>query len=190
MPLEPDADIFIAAVEWLARHADVAVLVLADTMPASLVYERILYGAREVDRASTPHADVEAATAAPPLVLALPETEGQPHPQSEVELKLYTLIQADADLRPLFAFNRSVPGLQLLQAKADILWTAGRLVVEIDGPEHRGAAKYRADRLRDYRLMLAGYRVLRMTNEDIITDGPLALERIRDVVRLAQGEAR
>ena len=191
VPLGPDADAFVAAVEWLARNADVAVLVLAETMPASPAYERILYGAREVAHASAlPRTGPESPRADPPLVIALPETEGRPHPQSDVELRLYTLIQADADLRPLFAFNRFVADLPLLQAKPDLIWADGRLVVEIDGPEHRGAAKYRADRHRDFELVRAGYRVLRMTNEDILTDAALALEKIRDLVRLTQRESR
>ena len=198
VPWRGSAPPFVAAIEWLARHADVAVVALAEKMPKEPQADRITFGAREVVSADSPRrsgleTDEDALRSRPqdaPLVIALPETEGRPHPQSEVELKLYMLIQADADLRPLFSFNRFVPDLPLLQAKADVVWPAGRLVVEIDGPEHRGAAKYRADRHRDYRLMLAGWRVLRMTNEDIIADAALALERIRDVVRLVQGEAR
>ena len=183
---------FVAATEWLARNAAVSVLVFAERLPADPVFERPLFGAAaiadalETPEPQTPRDAVPEETQ--PLLIALPETDGRPHPQSAAELKIYTLIQADADLRPLFAFNRMVPDLPLLAARADLLWRTGRLVVEIDGPEHRGAAKYRADRRRDTTLMLAGWRVLRMTNEDIITDAALALETIRDVVRLVQGE--
>ena len=162
-------------------------------MPADAAFERIGFGARcLVERPVAPGNDAPGLEAAAerPVVLALPPADGRPHPQSAVEMRLYTLIQADADLRSLFAFNKSVPDVPLLQARADILWSGGRVVVEIDGPEHRAIAKYRADRHRDYRLMCAGYRVLRMTNEDVIADGALALEKIRDVVRLARKEGR
>ena len=65
-----------------------------------------------------------------------------------------------------------------------MLWRAGRVAVEIDGADHRAAAKYRADRDRDHRLMCAGYRVLRLTNEEVMEDCGLALAKIREVVRL------
>ena len=38
--------------------------------------------------------------------------------------------------------------------------------------------------------MCAGYRVLRITNEDVLDDAALVLEKVRDVVQLAQREGR
>ena len=40
------------------------------------------------------------------------------------------------------------------------------------------------DRERDYRLLLAGYLTLRLTNEDVLGDLALALEKLRNVVDL------
>ena len=103
---------------------------------------------------------------------------------------MYELVQADAELRPLLSFNKGVPAGALLDARADILWSDGRLVIEIDGPEHRQAANYRRDRHRDYKLTCAGYRILRITNEEVAEDAYLVLEKIRDVVRLAREDSR
>lgn len=182
------------ALEWLAQHGDVALVALSQRMPQTSAIDRISYGARHVRTSPAPcvaegliieqpgHSD-------PPVVLALPAPpEGRPHPMSPVEQRLYKLIQADDELRPLFMFNRTVPGLPLLQARVDLVWLEGRVAVEIDGHEHRAAAKYRADRHRDFELMCAGYRVLRITNEDVETDAALAVEKIRSVARLPRVE--
>ncbi|MFB6397321.1 endonuclease domain-containing protein [Polymorphospora lycopeni] len=52
----------------------------------------------------------------------------------------------------------------------DLLWSAERCVVEIDGPEHRSAVRFAADRQRDVRLQLDGYAVLRFTNAQVLHD--------------------
>ena len=194
---ERASDAFVATVEWLAAHAGVAIVVLADVTPPDVPpWTRLLYGARILA-----HRPGEAATPTPksflapvseqpslmiPAILAAPAVEGRPHPLSVVELRLFRCIQADAELRPLFGFNLDVADASLLRATVDVLWRAGRVAVEIDGAEHRAAAKYRADRDRDHRLMCAGYRVLRLTNEEVMEDCGLAVEKIREVVRLAQ----
>ena len=196
VPLDdgPMAAEWIRASEWLARHGGVSVVVLTRDWPRDAAFERILHGARSFAPASGAEREPSGDTVVSDdetLVLALPPApEGQPHPMSRIEQLLYRLIQADEELRPLFAFNRTVPNLALLTAKPDLLWLDGRVAIEIDGIEHRGAAKFRADRNRDYELMCAGYRVLRMTNEDVATDAAVAVEKIRRVARLAKGEAR
>ena len=191
---ESASDAFVATVEWLAAHAGVAIVVLADVPPPDVPpWTRLLYGARILA-----HRPSEAATPTPesfppvyeppalmmPAILAAPAVEGRPHPLSVVELRLFRRIQADAELKPLFGFNLNVADASLLRATVDLLWRAGRVAVEVDGAEHRNAAKYRADRDRDHRLMCAGYRVLRLTNEEVMEDCGLAVEKIREVVRL------
>lgn len=173
----------LSAFAWLADHAAVAVLLVAPTLPEPAgPFDRVLFGARSV---TAPEIEACDGGPPPPPVLAEPEVEGRPHPLSAAELRLHRMIRADAELAPLFAFNRIVPGLEHLRARVDLLWAAGCVVVEIDGPEHRAAARYRADRQRDYELVCAGYRVLRFTNADVIDDTALTVARIRDVVRLS-----
>jgi very-short-patch-repair endonuclease len=64
----------------------------------------------------------------------------------------------DHDL-PLPLINASVAGHEV-----DALWPDARLIVELDGWEHhRDRAAFERDRVRDSELMLAGYRVIRVT---------------------------
>ncbi len=44
--------------------------------------------------------------------------------------------------------------------------------------------KFGNDRHRDFELLTAGYLVLRLTNEQVAADLPLAIEKIRAVVQL------
>ncbi len=184
----------IQALEWLSRHGRVAILVLTTGVPRHPAFDRVSYGARQFICSSSRSAEHrvsanDVASELSPIVLVLPEPpEGKPHPMSAIEQMLYRLIQSDEELRPLFFFNKTVTGLSLLAPKVDMLWSKGQVVVEIDGSDHRGAVKYRADRHRDYELMCAGYRVLRLTNEEVATDAALAIEKIRRVTRLAKEE--
>jgi Protein of unknown function (DUF559) len=52
----------------------------------------------------------------------------------------------------------------------DLIWKEEKCVVELDGVDHLDPGKFRADRRRDRMLQLAGYIVLRFTNEDIHED--------------------
>ena len=52
--------------------------------------------------------------------------------------------------------------------EVDFLWVGAGLIVEVDGFEfHRGPSAFTADRERDVALVLAGYRVLRFTWEQV-----------------------
>ena len=59
----------------------------------------------------------------------------------------------------------------------DFLASAGRLVVEVDGPYH--ARRASADASRDRALARLGFRVLRLDAELVVGDVPEALARIR-----------
>ncbi|WJK44007.1 DUF559 domain-containing protein [Solwaraspora sp. WMMA2056] len=50
------------------------------------------------------------------------------------------------------------------------MWKRERCVVEIDGDDHRTAAKFTEDRHRDVMLQLNGYAVLRFTNTQVLDD--------------------
>ena len=89
------------------------------------------------------------------------------------------------ELGALFAFNQTVTTVHGSTPKVDLLWTEGRLVVELDGYEsHGGRAAFALDRHRDYELMASGYVVLRLANDEIAQDYEKALEKIRDLARL------
>ncbi len=66
--------------------------------------------------------------------------------------------------------------------RVDLMWQTERLVVEIDGPEHRERTKYAADRRRDNGLLLDGFAVLRFTNEDVADDPQRVLATIETLL--------
>jgi len=63
--------------------------------------------------------------------------------------------------------------------RVDLLWEMERLVVEVDGDDHRGRVKYADDRIRDVRLALHGYQVVRFTNEHIISDVATVVDQVK-----------
>ena len=50
--------------------------------------------------------------------------------------------------------------------------------------DHGSRSSFARDRHRDYELMLSGYVVLRLANDEIAQDCEKALEKIRDLARL------
>jgi hypothetical protein len=58
---------------------------------------------------------------------------GLPHPLSDTEQRLAKALGADAELAPLFGFNQFVATVRGSRPKVDLVWTEGRVVVELDG---------------------------------------------------------
>jgi very-short-patch-repair endonuclease len=68
----------------------------------------------------------------------------------------------------------------LLDYVVDFLWPQARLVVELDGRETHGTRRaFQADRDRDGRLAVAGYRVLRFTWWDVTRRPAVVADRVR-----------
>lgn len=77
--------------------------------------------------------------------------------RSEAERGLRRLVKAAA--LPVPRTNVRLAGWEV-----DAVWERQRLVVEVDGYRyHRTRAKFERDRLKDAQLLVAGYRVLRVT---------------------------
>ncbi|HEY3262891.1 MAG TPA: DUF559 domain-containing protein, partial [Pseudonocardiaceae bacterium] len=76
--------------------------------------------------------------------------------------------------------------------RLDLFWAAEGVVVEVDGPEHRGRLKFADDHQRDVRLQMLGHHVLRFTNEDVLSDAYSAVLKIRHLLdrRRASGPHR
>ncbi|MFC7753963.1 endonuclease domain-containing protein [Tsukamurella soli] len=128
-------------------------------------------GAAPLDRFALVHVDEgdDGASAPAPQVL-YPPLSGRPHPASAAEQRL-----EEALTRQPWAvarrWNTLVPlGVLHPDVRVDLLFDVARLVVEVDGADHRTPEKYAADRRRDADLLLAGYRVLRFTNEHVLSD--------------------
>jgi very-short-patch-repair endonuclease len=189
----------VHALEWLAANSDVAIAVLCRELPPhEPPFDRLLYGARVVTpdillATHVENTDREEAFEASPVALLLPSVQGRPHPQSLIEKRLSKMIEADAELTSKFIFNAILEDVSLKSPKVDLLWAEGRLVIELDGAEHRGRRAYRDDRHRDFELLCAGYVVVRITNDEIVEDFGRTLEKIRSIVRLRRlsiGERR
>ncbi|MEI9947726.1 MAG: DUF559 domain-containing protein [Pseudomonadota bacterium] len=108
---------------------------------------------------------------------------GRPHPGSEAEQLLCHQICSDAELAPLFRFNWPVKTRYNTSPIVDLLWDAGRLVVEIDGTDHCVLGQFIRDRRRDFELVMSGYRVIRFTRFKVLESPDQVLNDLRDAVR-------
>lgn len=190
-------------VEWLARESglDVTVLLPRD-MAVNEDLAPLLYNAtswrnnnlREKDGITAGGSVVPPPAALPPPVRTPDEnapdeerTVGAPHPRSKGEQLLAQRLIRDPQLAGLFGHNQPVRTKRGDTYIVDLLWLAGKVVVEIDGYYyHSNTIAFAADRDRDYRLHASGYRVLRLTHDEVVRDTELALEKIRDMVNFVQ----
>jgi very-short-patch-repair endonuclease len=98
--------------------------------------------------------------------------------RSQAEEKLLALVRSAGLLLP--ELNAKVLGHEI-----DFLWRDARLIVEVDGYVfHSSRHSFGMDRRRDAELTAAGYRVLRLTWDD------LTVHRLVTVARLAGALAR
>jgi very-short-patch-repair endonuclease len=172
-PIVPEsAAPVIAALEWCASQGASVIAAFAARPPATAPYDRVLYGALDVVR--------EVATAQERFIAS----RSRAHHASAIEQRIEATLRSDPELGPLFSCNEIVPieGYGL-QPRVDLLWREGRVVVELDGPEHQSDPNFANDRHRDYELLVSGYLVLRITNDQVEADLQRAIEKIRAVVR-------
>jgi very-short-patch-repair endonuclease len=151
-----------SACDWLSTY--VGVWLLDRTMPTVDRYPAISV-------TSAPPA-IDADEGFPWVLPAVtyPAVSGRPHPGSDAELRLETHL-AQQQWAHRRRWNQSVEtGTLEPYVRADLVWHDATLVVEIDGPDHRTKTKYSDDRRRDIALQLAGYTVLRFTNDQVLSD--------------------
>jgi very-short-patch-repair endonuclease len=135
---------------------------LIDCAAGSLPLDRLLNEARALDLVKD--AEIYAAMDRCPgrkgtaALRALMETEmDDGFTRSKAEHALRRMVRESGIDRPIF--NTKVVGVE-----ADAYWAAHRLVVEVDGYLTHGRwVKFQSDRVRDNRLVAAGYTVLRFT---------------------------
>jgi very-short-patch-repair endonuclease len=127
-------------------------------------------------------------TSAVPPTIDLSPIEGQPAKHSDAEQHLYQALTSDAELRPLFAYNQRVQTSAGTSPRVDLLWEAGKLVIEVDGPDHRRARQFANDRVRDLELLLSGYRVVRFTEGRVLENTRWVVEQLRQTVRYCRNQ--
>jgi very-short-patch-repair endonuclease len=75
--------------------------------------------------------------------------------------------------------------VNVLGSEVDVLWPAARLIVELDSWEfHRHRGAFQSDRKRDSRLLVAGYRTIRVTHERLDTEAATLADEIRALLRV------
>jgi Protein of unknown function (DUF559) len=168
----------IAALEWCCRHgAAVVVLLGEEPLPVApwdrLLYEALMFEPLPVGRALQR--------------LILPSSDMASR-GSAVERRMREALRAAPDLAGLFEDEITLQlGALGPTPRVDLLWRDGKVIVELDGPEHERDPNYGADRHRDYELLVAGYLVLRLTNAEVELDLSRSLEKVRRVVNLRRG---
>lgn len=193
-------------VEWLAGNAQSrVVVVLPNELAKRPELDHVTYGACLFADPLAPDAPAEilGPTSAAPAVnraavavgseakvgppqeptISVSPIVGRPARRSDAECALFAVLTEDVQLRSLFAFNQPVRTVFGSQPIVDVLWAAGRLVIEIDGRDHRGQQKFEKDRERDLELLLSGYSVVRFTDSRVILQTEWVVERIREAVR-------
>ncbi len=169
------------ASEWIARQTSARVVVVVpESLSTRAELDSVSFDAVHL---STQQDHIERSAKADshdslsPLI-------GQPHPFSRGEQLLAKRLSQDEMLAGLFQFNARVATQRGSQYLVDLVWTEGRLVVEVDGYEfHSDRVAFSSDRRRDYELMISGYLVLRLPQDEVVEDVELAVEKIRDMVR-------
>lgn len=159
------------ACDWIASYVGVWLL---DSLTVDIDRFATLTTGTAATR--SPEADTEFPWHLP--AVTFPPVSGRPHPSSSAEQRLESHLTHRSwasDRR----WNHLVPTGELApHVRADLVWPDAGLVVEIDGADHRTAVKYADDRLRDVALQLAGYLVVRFTNEQVLSD----TTRVADII--------
>lgn len=132
--------------------------------------------------------DVPPAGEPAPAAVWFPPPPGIPHPASHAEQALERAL-AQQPWTHGRAWNQTYRSHLLASpVRLDLVWWSERCVVEIDGPEHRGALHYEADRRRDVQLQLDGFAVLRFTNRRVHDDLPVVVSQIERLVQTRRRE--
>jgi very-short-patch-repair endonuclease len=121
-------------------------------------------------------------TTEPSPTITYPPLSGLPRGDSPAEQALERAL-ASYEWAQGREWNRSFEWHVLAKPyRLDLYWAADRLVVEVDGPDHRGRLKFADDRHRDVQLQLLGHDVLRFTNEQVLSDVTAVVARIAQLL--------
>jgi very-short-patch-repair endonuclease len=170
--------------EWLAQHGRLTIWLagagpnvvdrirsVAITLPAYL--NQLVVEAEAVEPATEPSNEP---------ILWYPPLSGAPRCDSAAEQALERALQPyewALGRRWNHVYEWHVLGRPY---RLDLFWPDEGLVVEVDGPEHRGRLKFADDRRRDVQLQLLGYDVFRFTNEDVLSDVQATVLKIRQLL--------
>lgn len=76
-----------------------------------------------------------------------------------------------------------VQNTEVLGHEVDALWPAAKLIIELDSWEHHGhRSAFERDRARDPKLLIAGYRTVRVTHRRLDREGDRLVTEIRELL--------
>jgi very-short-patch-repair endonuclease len=178
----PDEATLVAAAEWLAYHGRLSVW-LAGAALRAVDRVRSVAVRPPVDAdAAPPHVGAGTAPRDPRPVFSYPPVSGVPRADSAAEQALERAL-ARHEWAKGRRWNHTYDWHLLGKPyRLDLFWASERLVVEVDGPDHRGRLKYADDRIRDTRLQVHGHHVLRFTNEQVLADVEGVVAQIRQLL--------
>ena len=164
-------DQVVTAGQWLAHHGGIGVWLAGQAW-------RAVADVAIVDVPTTDDLPDEEPVDEEPLTL-YPPVSGTPRWNSPYEQALEAAL-ADKPWAAGRRWNVTYQSHPLANPICiDLLWPEERCAVEIDGSEHRLAARFEADRRRDVQLQLDGFAVLRFTNKQIHHDVGAVVSQIK-----------
>jgi very-short-patch-repair endonuclease len=177
LPHDRDEACWAGAFQWLASHG-IAVWLLGDVLPTIDRFPTFAVAGGQPDAAEP---------AAGSARVDFPALPGRPHPRSRTEQALEAALARCAwavgrDWNRVHQTHRLARPIRV-----ELMWPDLGCVVELDGPDHRSAAKYADDRRRDNTLVVDGFAMLRFTNEEIADDMSRVLGIIEQVLMTRRG---
>ena len=180
-----DADIVSTAAEWLCANSKMGVWLTGGGSARMHRFPSVSVRAPAVPAGVSTVLDRFRPLSYPPIA-------GHPHPASDPEKRLQRALTLH-EWATGREHNRSIRLGELSRPfTVDVLWRTERVIVEIDGNEHRAAERFAQDRVRDNELQTHGYMVLRFTNAQVMDDPQRAVDTIREAVsrRRSKGDPR
>lgn len=182
------SEILVGACVWLGEHARLGVWLIGAKPPSAdrlMPYRITVPGyVTELERG------VAESIEEPGLpTLSIPAVAGLPAGGSTAEQALEQALAQHPWATGRAWHQRYQPTELDLLRFLDVLWEREKIVVEVDGPEHRACLKWADDRRRDNQLQRDGYIVLRFPNERIATDTASVLHDIHTHLRLRRSTA-
>ncbi len=112
-----------------------------------------------------------------PIRRLLAEMKAPPEGRSPLEERFHDFCRE-------YRLPEPARNVHVLGHEVDVLWPAAKLVVELDSWEFHGhRAAFERDRARDPKLLLAGYRTLRITHRRLDREAPQLAAEIRLLLR-------
>ncbi len=181
-PLEGQLLGLVKAGEWVASQTQSSVaLFVSEDLQTHSELDSAIYDIQSFVR---PPVCQEATTPPEENKFVIWPIIGFPHPFSPGEQLLAQELANEKKLAGLFHFNQRVKTVKDTHYLVDLLWSEGRLVIEVDGYKyHSKRVAFSQDRNRDYELIISGYTVLRLDHTEVMNNVYLVLNKIKDVVR-------